>query len=194
MPTFLYVDTDTVVTVPTSSTVATSIRVEVVTNDGAFSPAGTATLDGAFLVPLLATEVPRAFERQVWTIRVHYLDAAGTTSTAERDFVLAVRGSEPDAGAAAIVESLKLQLPDVNEAVLLDIVSDVKQFVANWCRIVDVPETLHGAIKQLALIRYNRLGSEGLESESYSGSSFNFAQDIPPDVRRDMNAHRRVGF
>lgn len=49
------------------------------------------------------------------------------------------------------------------------------------------------AIAQIVLITYNRLGSEGLSSESYSGVNFNYAEDLPEAIYAQLRAYRKVG-
>lgn len=47
-------------------------------------------------------------------------------------------------------------------------------------------------IIDLATIRYNRKGSEGLTSQSYSGVSEHYINDISNDMMRSLMPHRRL--
>lgn len=47
-------------------------------------------------------------------------------------------------------------------------------------------------IIELATIRYNRKGSEGLTSQSYSGVSEHYDTDIPLPIQRALISHRRL--
>ena len=39
---------------------------------------------------------------------------------------------------------------------------------------------------------YNRLGTEGLDSEGYSGVSFNYSADYPEPIIRALKAKRKL--
>lgn len=47
-------------------------------------------------------------------------------------------------------------------------------------------------IIDLATVRYNRKGSEGLASQSNSGSSESYCSDIPTPITRVLVSHRRL--
>jgi hypothetical protein len=47
-------------------------------------------------------------------------------------------------------------------------------------------------ILKMAVFDYNRLGTEGLESEGYSGVSFNYADDYPEYILRSLRSKRRI--
>ena len=47
-------------------------------------------------------------------------------------------------------------------------------------------------ITRMVVYRYNRLGTEGLNSESYSGVSFNYTADYPEDILKLLKAHKKV--
>jgi hypothetical protein len=47
-------------------------------------------------------------------------------------------------------------------------------------------------VRQIAVIRINQLGSEGVASEGYSGVSQSFMDDLPAEIRREINALRAV--
>lgn len=49
---------------------------------------------------------------------------------------------------------------------------------------------LQNQVIDLAIILYNRKGTEGLKSQSYSGVSETYVEDIPNDIKRDLYAHR----
>ena len=55
-----------------------------------------------------------------------------------------------------------------------------------------VTPVLKIAIIKMVIFNYNRLGTEGLNSESYSGSSFNYSSDYPDNILRDLNTAKRA--
>lgn len=58
-------------------------------------------------------------------------------------------------------------------------------------------ETLTPGLKNtlinMVLYKYNRLGTEGLDSESYSGVTFNYATDYPDGILRELETAKRAG-
>lgn len=53
-----------------------------------------------------------------------------------------------------------------------------------------VEKELQNQVIDLAIIFYNRKGTEGLKSQSYSGVSETYVEDIPNEIKRDLYAHR----
>lgn len=51
---------------------------------------------------------------------------------------------------------------------------------------------LSPAIIQMVIYKYNRIGTEGLNSEGYSGVSFNYINDYPENIKRILNTHRKI--
>ena len=95
----------------------------------------------------------------------------------------------------ALVERLKERL-DENELsddklqaiiddVTLDVLADTNQSKLN--------AQLESAVISLSVVAVNRLGTEGLASEGYSGVSTSYLDDVPPRVASILNANRRLG-
>lgn len=51
---------------------------------------------------------------------------------------------------------------------------------------------LSTAIIKMVVYNYNRLGTEGVDSEGYSGVSFGYSADYPESIIRTLKAKRRV--
>lgn len=47
-------------------------------------------------------------------------------------------------------------------------------------------------ISNMVVYNYNRLGTEGLQSEGYSGVTFNYTADYPEHILRQLRAHRKL--
>ena len=47
-------------------------------------------------------------------------------------------------------------------------------------------------ICSMVVYNYNRLGTEGVDSEGYSGVSFSYSADYPQSIIRQLKAHRKV--
>ncbi len=47
-------------------------------------------------------------------------------------------------------------------------------------------------INDMVVYSYNRLGTEGLNSETYSGVKFDYASDYPESILRQLRSHRKI--
>ena len=94
-----------------------------------------------------------------------------------------------------LLERLKARLDDVEvpdvklqaivDDVTLEVLADTNQPILN--------AQLESAVISLSVVAVNRLGTEGLASEGYSGVSTSYLDDVPPRVASILNANRRLG-
>lgn len=47
-------------------------------------------------------------------------------------------------------------------------------------------------LQRMVIWRYNTLGSEGLNSENYSGVSFSYTADYPEDIMQVLRSYKKV--
>ena len=94
-----------------------------------------------------------------------------------------------------LLERLKARLDDVEvpDIKLQAIVEDVTQEVLADTNQSKLNAQLESAVISLSVIAVNRLGTEGLASEGYSGVSTSYLDDVPPRVASILNANRRLG-
>ena len=97
--------------------------------------------------------------------------------------------------AETLLERLKARL-DENEFTddkLKGIIDDVAiEVLANTNQPI-LNAQLESAVISLSVIAVNRIGTEGLASEGYSGVSTSYLDDVPPRVASILNANRRLG-
>ena len=95
----------------------------------------------------------------------------------------------------ALLERLKARLDDVEvpDVKLQAIVEDVTQEVLADTNQSKLNAQLESAVISLSVVAVNRLGTEGLASEGYSGVSTSYLDDVPPRVASILNANRRLG-
>lgn len=55
-------------------------------------------------------------------------------------------------------------------------------------------ESIKPITEQIVVYRFNLLGSEGLNSESYSGLSFSYDSALPEHIYKHLNKYRKVIF
>ena len=92
------------------------------------------------------------------------------------------------------VEKLKVRLneEDADEDLLEQLLEDAESEILDYCnRDVLLPRML-GLQRELAIIYYNRLGSEGESSRSEGGVSVSYSTDIPENIKRRLNSYRRL--
>lgn len=63
--------------------------------------------------------------------------------------------------------------------------------VEAYCRR-DADATLELMAEKIAVIKLNRIGTEGLASQSYSGVSENYIDGYPDDVVAILNSKRKI--
>ena len=97
--------------------------------------------------------------------------------------------------AETLLERLKARLDDVEvpDIKLQAIVEDVTQEVLADTNQSKLNAQLESAVISLSVVAVNRLGTEGLASEGYSGDSTSYLDDVPPRVASILNANRRLG-
>lgn len=98
-----------------------------------------------------------------------------------------------------MLEKVKITLgishEDASKDDLLNLmIDDTKEFIMNYCNIKEIPGIAESLIRKLVIIQYNKIGSEGLQSESYSGISQSFITGLPSDIKKELGAIRKVKF
>lgn len=53
-------------------------------------------------------------------------------------------------------------------------------------------DELNTSIIQMVVYKYNRIGTEGVDSEGYSGVSFQYTSDYPENIMRGLRVKRKV--
>lgn len=92
------------------------------------------------------------------------------------------------------IELLKLELgaDETQEPLLQRYIDKAINKVMNFTKRdkAYVEKELQNQVIDLAIILYNRKGTEGLKSQSYSGVSETYVEDIPNEIKRDLYTHR----
>lgn len=78
------------------------------------------------------------------------------------------------------------KLKGIIDDVAIEVLANTNQPILN--------AQLESAVISLSVVAVNRLGTEGLSSESYSGVSTSYLDDVPPRVASILNANRRLGI
>lgn len=90
------------------------------------------------------------------------------------------------------IDKLKVRLNEEDTVLLEQLLEDAEAEMLDYCnRDVLLPRML-GLQRELAIVYYNRLGSEGESSRSEGGVSVSYSTDIPENIKRRLNSYRRL--
>ena len=94
-----------------------------------------------------------------------------------------------------LLERLKARLDEneLSDGKLQEIIDDVTQEVLADTNQSELNLQLSSAVVSLSVIAVNRIGTEGISSESYSGVSTSYLDDVPSRIAIILNANRRLG-
>lgn len=94
-----------------------------------------------------------------------------------------------------MLEEIKLQLGDsasnYSDALINLIYKQTLAEVEDYCRR-DIDAVLEYTAQRITVIKLNRIGSEGISGQSYSGVSENFLDGYPSDIQNTLIRKRRI--
>lgn len=96
-----------------------------------------------------------------------------------------------------ILSSIKLR-PGISvnsDKLLKDLIEDsihgVKDFI-NYSDEEELPCGCISIVKELVIIKCNRLGTEGLSSQNVGGASESYLNDIPKPLKKQLYRYRKI--
>lgn len=78
-----------------------------------------------------------------------------------------------------------------NDELLLFLIEKAEDEVRNYCHTDNIIG-LDNAICDMVVYQYNRIGTEGLGKEVYSGISYDYTSDYPESILRQLRARRKL--
>ncbi|MDX5474511.1 MAG: phage head-tail connector protein [Bacillaceae bacterium] len=66
--------------------------------------------------------------------------------------------------------------------------------IKSYCRLNELDETQTEIAEDIAIFNYRNKGVENIVSEGKGSLSESYRNDLPPDIIRRMNEHRRMKF
>lgn len=88
---------------------------------------------------------------------------------------------------------IRLDIKDTTQDELLNILlEDAEGEILEFCNRDVLPVKAEALQRELAIIYYNRLGSEGESSRSEGGVSVSYSTDIPENIKNRLRAFRRL--
>ena len=71
-------------------------------------------------------------------------------------------------------------------------IDDTTKEVKIYCNREDIDTELESIIRKIVIIKLNRMNSEGLSSQTYSGVSESFIDGYPQDIIAVLNRKRKL--
>lgn len=93
-----------------------------------------------------------------------------------------------------MLDKLKLLmgLSDQDDELLMTLISLCKEEAYIYCNLPEYDEKLDYIVIQMVIERYNRIGSEGAESQSTDGISTSYTNFYSDKVVKMLNKNRKV--
>jgi hypothetical protein len=89
------------------------------------------------------------------------------------------------------LDKLKLMTGGSNENLLSLLLSDATEFVLSYTNRTELPPALNRTVRELAVIAYNRMGTEGESSRSGAGESYSF-DTAPKQIYDVLDRYRLI--
>ncbi|HDI3121682.1 TPA: phage head-tail connector protein [Clostridium botulinum] len=92
-----------------------------------------------------------------------------------------------------MLKNLKLLLDinnDEQDAKLNYIIKMCTRKILDYCDREVLINGMEDLVIEFSILRYNRLGTEGLKSEQYNEVSNNFTASIPKDLKKQLNKYK----
>lgn len=90
------------------------------------------------------------------------------------------------------IEKLKLLTGESDEDLLSLLLADTTEYVLGYTNRTEIPAALNKPVRDLAVIAYNRMGTEGETGRSEGGESYSF-DAAPKQIYDVLDRYRLVG-
>lgn len=94
-----------------------------------------------------------------------------------------------------ILEKIKrrsIAAKNQSDELLNDLIEETEEEIKVYIHREDIPISLEGALVELVVIKCNRLGTEGINSESFSGVSTSYLDGFPKDITKKLRRCRKL--
>lgn len=90
------------------------------------------------------------------------------------------------------VDKLMLRLPDIDINLAFQLLEDAESEILDFCNRSILLRKMEPLQRELAIIYYNRMGSEGESSRSEGGVSVSYSTEIPESLKARLMSYRRL--
>ena len=88
---------------------------------------------------------------------------------------------------------LGIESSDTSKDILLNTIIDMcADEAVTYCRLSEYEDKLDGAVIKMVIQSYNRLGSEGIASQSFSGVNESYVEGYTLDIIKMLNRFKRI--
>jgi len=96
-----------------------------------------------------------------------------------------------------VLQSLKLRpgISNLSDDLLKDFIQDSFNDVTEYINLengLEMPMGCISIVKDLVVIKVNKIGSEGISSESHEGVSHSYIDGIPKEIKTRLRRYRRL--
>lgn len=94
-----------------------------------------------------------------------------------------------------MLEKIKIRLgieDNSKDLLVLELIQDATNEILDYINMKTIPENNLGIVKDLVIFKYNRIESEGILSESYSGVSQSFVDGYPKELKDRLRRIRKL--
>lgn len=88
------------------------------------------------------------------------------------------------------LEKIKVRVPDASDDLITQLLEDAETAILDFCNRSTLLTKMYGLQRELAIIYYNRAGSEGEASRSEGGVSVSYSTEIPESIKSRLVAYR----
>lgn len=86
---------------------------------------------------------------------------------------------------------LNISSTDKDELLAL-LIANAIEYAEGYMHRTDAVDVVSKAIIEMVIFDYNRIGTEGLTSESLGGVSFNYSPSYPDNILNQLKAYRKI--
>ncbi|MGL6186096.1 MAG: phage head-tail connector protein [Clostridium chrysemydis] len=79
-----------------------------------------------------------------------------------------------------------------SDELINDLIEETQEEIKAYIHREDIPPSLEGSLIELVIIKCNRLGTEGISSESFSGVSTSYINGFPKDIEKKLRSCRKL--
>ena len=94
-----------------------------------------------------------------------------------------------------MLDNIKIRLGDAaanyKDELINLYIEDAKNEVQSYCNR-ELDNELNSCVEKIVVIKLNRINTEGLASQSYSGSSESYIDGYPADILAVLNRKRKI--
>ncbi|CUP05976.1 Phage gp6-like head-tail connector protein [Clostridium baratii] len=90
------------------------------------------------------------------------------------------------------IQRRSISASNQEDKLILDLIDETQEEIKEFTHREDIPPSLEGSLIELVVIKCNRLGTEGISSESFSGVSTSYLNGFPKYIEKKLRKCRKL--